>query len=67
MGYLVFASLVIPRPRCAARPASLPGAGWAVGLAAYAAGLVIFATFDWPAGAVIVRAPAVLGVALALA
>lgn len=48
--YLVFASLIVPALAARGRP----GAGYAAGIAGYAAGLLASALFDLPAGAAIV-------------
>lgn len=53
--YLVFASLILPALAIRglpARPALL--AGWALGALAYASGLLVSATLDWPAGPTVV-------------
>ena len=59
--YLVFATLIVP-PLATRRMARhrLPVA-WAIGIAGYAAGLVLSTAFDLPSGAVIVWALAVAG------
>jgi zinc/manganese transport system permease protein len=58
--YLVFASLILPA--LAVRPLPARTAvplGWTLGAAAYAAGLALSATRDWPAGPAIVIALAI--------
>jgi zinc/manganese transport system permease protein len=50
--YLVFASLIVPALAARGRPK----VGYAVGIAGYAAGLLVSALFDLPAGAAIVLA-----------
>lgn len=59
--YLVFASLILPA--LAVRhlpPRTAIVAGWAVGAAGYAGGLVASARFDWPAGPAVVVALALV-------
>lgn len=65
--YLVFASLILPALALRGLPAraALP-AGWAAGALAYAAGLVVSAAGDWPAGPAIVVALALGAAALGL-
>lgn len=64
--YLVFASLIIPAlvtRRLSGTRALVTG--WALGLAAYALGLVVSALFDLPSGPLIVWALAILGAIIA--
>jgi len=58
--YLVFASLIIPALAVMRRPRLRLPAGYALGIAGYAGGLVGSALFDLPTGAVIVCTIAIL-------
>lgn len=65
--YLVFASLILPALAVRGLPPRLAlPAGWAVGAFAYAAGLIVSAVGDWPAGPAIVVALALCAVCLRL-
>ena len=59
--YLVFASLIVPALAVRRMP-GLAGlfAGWGIGAMGYASGLVLSALFDWPSGAIVVCALAVV-------
>lgn len=59
--YLVFASLIIPAIATYNRPIHRMGYAWLTGILGYAAGLLLSAWFDLPAGAAIVWAMAVSG------
>ena len=66
--YLVFASLILPALAVRGLPPRLAlPAGWALGALAYAAGLIVSAAGDWPAGPAIVVALAVCALCLNLA
>jgi len=61
--YLVFATLIIPPLATRRMQRHRLAASWALGVAGYAAGLVLSTAFDLPSGAVIVWALAVAGLA----
>lgn len=58
--YLVFASLILPALAIRRLTAFAVAAGYAIGVVGYAAGLWLAALLDWPAGAVIVWALAMM-------
>jgi zinc/manganese transport system permease protein len=64
--YLVFSSLIIPAlaTRKLAPRQQLP-AGWCIGLVAYVVGIGLSMVYDYPTGALIVWAMAVVSVASA--
>jgi len=61
--YLVFATLIVPPLATRRMQRHRLPASWALGVAGYAAGLVLSTAFDLPSGAVIVWALAVAGLA----
>jgi zinc/manganese transport system permease protein len=61
--YLVFATLIVPPLATRRMQRHRLPAAWALGVAGYAAGLVLSTAFDLPSGAVIVWALAVAGLA----
>jgi zinc/manganese transport system permease protein len=61
--YLVFATLIVPPLATRRMQRHRLAAAWALGVAGYAAGLVLSTAFDLPSGAVIVWALAVAGLA----
>lgn len=61
--YLVFATLIVPPLATRRMQRRRLPAAWALGVAGYAAGLVLSTAFDLPSGAVIVWALAVAGLA----
>jgi zinc/manganese transport system permease protein len=66
--FLVFASLIVPAlaVRRLSRARGL-AAGWGIGMLGYAAGLMLSAVFDLPAGAIIVCALAAVAILFAFA
>jgi zinc/manganese transport system permease protein len=65
--YLVFASLIVPALGALAWPAQRRLAvAYAIGIAAYAIGLLLSLRYDWPAGALIVLVLALLAATAAL-
>ena len=61
--YLVFATLIVPPLATRRMGRGRIAAAWAIGVAGYAAGLLVSTAFDWPSGAVIVWALVVVGLA----
>ncbi len=61
--YLVFATLIVPPLATRRMQRHRLAASWSLGVAGYAAGLVLSTAFDLPSGAVIVWALAVAGLA----
>jgi zinc/manganese transport system permease protein len=59
--YLVFATLIVPPLATRRMKRGRLAASWAIGVAGYAAGLLLSTEFDLPSGAVIVWALAVAG------
>ncbi|RMG53917.1 MAG: metal ABC transporter permease [Gammaproteobacteria bacterium] len=64
--YLVFSSLILPALAIRGLGRRALPAGWALGLTGYAAGLILSALFDWPAGPVIVWSLALLALPMIL-
>jgi zinc/manganese transport system permease protein len=62
--YLVFASLIVPPLATRRMARGRLAASWALGVAGYAAGLVLSTAFDLPSGALIVWALVVVGLAV---